>query len=277
MIVLLCAALSGVMFYLSQGLDNVWALAWIAPLPLLWLAYGVTPRWQVFAAAVAAFAAGQVYMAQAYGGALPVLVIILSMFGFGALFATAIVQARTVQRRLPPPGGAACLSGLLDVHRISLQPGFAARQFWVTGLFASVLSGSHSDRIAVWPVCRDLHTVPVRQCTGAGGAGRAQRRRDGDRNLRAGPGIRVSAARRAAGGDGAGCRAGRLGRPAQDRAQAGSVCDPCHGASLCKCCAPAGRPRRAVHRHSRKPRWQPILSGAIPRWRRWRMWRAKCR
>ena len=38
MIVLLCAALSGAMFYLSQGPDNVWLLAWIAPVPLLWLA-----------------------------------------------------------------------------------------------------------------------------------------------------------------------------------------------------------------------------------------------
>ena len=102
MTVLLCAVLSGVMFYLSQGLDNVWSLAWIAPVPLLWLAYGAAPRWQVLAASFVAFAAGQIYMVQAYGGILPVMVVALSMLGPGALFAFAIVRARTVQRKLPP-------------------------------------------------------------------------------------------------------------------------------------------------------------------------------
>ena len=42
MITVLAAVLSGVMFYLSQGYDHVWALAWLAPVPLLWLAYGNT-------------------------------------------------------------------------------------------------------------------------------------------------------------------------------------------------------------------------------------------
>ena len=47
MIVLLCAALSGAMFYLSQGLDDVWWLTWFAAVPLLWLAYGPAKRWQL--------------------------------------------------------------------------------------------------------------------------------------------------------------------------------------------------------------------------------------
>ena len=37
MTALLCALLSGAMFYLSQGADDVWWLAWFAPAPLLWL------------------------------------------------------------------------------------------------------------------------------------------------------------------------------------------------------------------------------------------------
>jgi NAD(P)-dependent dehydrogenase (short-subunit alcohol dehydrogenase family) len=37
MITLICAALSGGMFYLAYGLDDVLQLAWIAPVPLLWL------------------------------------------------------------------------------------------------------------------------------------------------------------------------------------------------------------------------------------------------
>jgi apolipoprotein N-acyltransferase len=100
MSVLLCAVLSGAMFYLSQGLDDVWVLAWIAPLPLLWLAYGPAPRWQLFTAALAAFAMGQIYFLQSYG--LFLMTTALSeMFGNGVLFAATILLARCVQRRLP--------------------------------------------------------------------------------------------------------------------------------------------------------------------------------
>ena len=75
MIVLLAALLSGAMFYLSQGLSNVWALAWIAPAPLLWLAYTETARWKVLTASLAAFAAGQVYLLQCYWGQIPLSVL----------------------------------------------------------------------------------------------------------------------------------------------------------------------------------------------------------
>ena len=71
MIALLAALLSGAMFYLSQGLSNVWALAWIAPGPLLWLTYTDTARWKVLAASLAAFAAGQIYLLQCYWGQIP--------------------------------------------------------------------------------------------------------------------------------------------------------------------------------------------------------------
>jgi hypothetical protein len=39
MIALVCALLSGGMFYSAFGLDDAWMLAWIAPAPILWLAY----------------------------------------------------------------------------------------------------------------------------------------------------------------------------------------------------------------------------------------------
>ena len=99
MIVLLCAALSSAMFYLSQGWNDVWALAWIAPAPLLWLAYGALPRWQLFVASLAAFAAGQVYMVFSYGPALIVTELAMTL-GLGSLFAGAILFARLVWRRL---------------------------------------------------------------------------------------------------------------------------------------------------------------------------------
>jgi apolipoprotein N-acyltransferase len=102
MTVLLCALLSGAMFYLSQGRDDVWWLTWFAPVPLLWLAYGRARRWQVFVASLAANACGQIYMVQTYGGAMPVAVMAVMMFGWGALFAAAILFARAAWQRLPP-------------------------------------------------------------------------------------------------------------------------------------------------------------------------------
>jgi len=102
MIALLCAVFSGVMFYLSQGVDDVWWLAWIAPAPLLWLAYGEMNRWRVFVAALSAYACGQIYVVQTYGGAMPVLAMAVMMFGWGALFATAILFAQVGWQRLSP-------------------------------------------------------------------------------------------------------------------------------------------------------------------------------
>ena len=101
MITLVCAVLSGAMFYLSLGLDDVWSLAWIAPLPLLWLAYGPAPRWQLFAASLAAYAAGQIYLLQCYWGMLPWFAIALMTLGFGMIFATTMVGARAAWRHLP--------------------------------------------------------------------------------------------------------------------------------------------------------------------------------
>lgn len=62
MIALLAALLSGAMFYLSQGIDNVWPLGWFAPVPLLWLAYGGARTWQIILAALGAILAGAIYL-----------------------------------------------------------------------------------------------------------------------------------------------------------------------------------------------------------------------
>ena len=102
MTAVICAALGGAMFYFSQGLDDAWWLTWFAPAPILWLAYGDYPRWHLFAAAFCAFAAGQIYMIQAYGGTMPWFAIAGMMLGFGALFGFAVGRARAVYRRLPP-------------------------------------------------------------------------------------------------------------------------------------------------------------------------------
>jgi len=102
MIVLLCAAASGAMFYLSQGQDDIWWLAWFAQVALLWLAYGPAKRWHVFVASLAANACGQIYVVQTYGDVMPVAAMAVMMFGWGALFAAAILFTRTVWQRLSP-------------------------------------------------------------------------------------------------------------------------------------------------------------------------------
>jgi apolipoprotein N-acyltransferase len=98
MFVLLAALLSGAMFYLSQGLDNVWSLAWFAPVPLLWLAYGRVPAWQVAGASAVAILAGSAYALQCYA-TLPLMIIVAVVAPQVVLFPMAVVFAGVVQRR----------------------------------------------------------------------------------------------------------------------------------------------------------------------------------
>jgi apolipoprotein N-acyltransferase len=69
---------------------------------LLWLAYGGARRWQVFLAALAANACGQIYILQTYGEVMPVAAMAVMMFGWAALFAAAILFARAAWQNLPP-------------------------------------------------------------------------------------------------------------------------------------------------------------------------------
>lgn len=103
MITLLAAVLSGVMFYLSQGFDNVWVLAWLAPVPLLWLAYSETPIWRVMVATAVAILASAGYIFQSpYLHLIPPLVFISALGLFAGLFCAAVWFARYVQRRASP-------------------------------------------------------------------------------------------------------------------------------------------------------------------------------
>ena len=103
MITMLAAVLSGVLFYLSQGFDNVWALTWFAPVPLLWLAYGKTPGWRVVAASGVAILASAGYFLQSpYLHLIPPAVIASSLAVYVGLFCAAVAFARYVHRRASP-------------------------------------------------------------------------------------------------------------------------------------------------------------------------------
>jgi len=100
-IALLATLLSGAMFYLSQGIDNVWPLAWFAPVPLLWLAYGRTRIWQIILATLGAILAGAIYVWQCYSTA-PPLLLMQVVVPQAVLFPIAVLFARIVQKRSPP-------------------------------------------------------------------------------------------------------------------------------------------------------------------------------
>jgi apolipoprotein N-acyltransferase len=100
MTAIVCALLSAIGFYFSVGLGSQWWLAWLAPIPVLWFAFGQTKPWPIFFAAFAALALGLLNLLQAYGGLLPTPVLILSVAAPSIAFAASVVGAARVQRRL---------------------------------------------------------------------------------------------------------------------------------------------------------------------------------
>jgi apolipoprotein N-acyltransferase len=102
MTTVVCALLSAIGFYFSLGLGDQWWLAWLAPIPVLWLAFGPTTGRQVFFASWAAMALGSTSVLQAYAGFLPPSVLILYIGAPSLLFAICVMGARRVQRAMGP-------------------------------------------------------------------------------------------------------------------------------------------------------------------------------
>jgi apolipoprotein N-acyltransferase len=98
MIAIACALLSAAGFYFSTGLGEQWWLAWIAPVPVLWFAFGPSRYWQSFAAAWLAFAFSTAL--RAYIVALPVPVLIQALVGPALGFAVVVIGAKLVRQRL---------------------------------------------------------------------------------------------------------------------------------------------------------------------------------
>jgi apolipoprotein N-acyltransferase len=104
MIPAIAALISAVCFYFGLGLHDAWPLAWIAPLPILWLAYGEAKAWKVGLAAFAAYALGCGWLYEAYGRIMGPRILILALIQ-GLLFAAMVLLARLPARRLPPAIG----------------------------------------------------------------------------------------------------------------------------------------------------------------------------
>jgi apolipoprotein N-acyltransferase len=105
MIAIICALLSGLGFYFSIGLGEQWWLGWLAPIPILWLAFGDTKGWMVFLLSWAAAALGGSNIIRAYGGTLPVFVLALGIAAPALIFAVAVMAARRAYRAFGPVVG----------------------------------------------------------------------------------------------------------------------------------------------------------------------------
>jgi apolipoprotein N-acyltransferase len=102
MTAIVCALLGAVGFYFSLGLGTQWWLTWLAPIPMLWLAFGNTKGWRVFAASFVAMALGSGSLLRAYGGSLPAWVLALSIGAPSLVFAVSVMGARRVNAALGP-------------------------------------------------------------------------------------------------------------------------------------------------------------------------------
>jgi apolipoprotein N-acyltransferase len=91
---LVCVSLSAAGFYLSIGLGEIWPLAWLAPIPVLWLAMRSARIRPVIGVAFSAYALGGLNLLPAYLGVLPPFVLVLAVCGPALLFALAVAGAR---------------------------------------------------------------------------------------------------------------------------------------------------------------------------------------
>ena len=108
----LAALLTAAAFFLSIGLGTIWPLAWLAPVPVLWYALGVTRGWPAFAAAFAGYALGQANVLGAYWGELPWAVALLAVAVPALVFGLAIAGGRIACLRFGPVAGAATFAAL---------------------------------------------------------------------------------------------------------------------------------------------------------------------
>ena len=124
MTALACALLSAAGIYFSFGLGDQWWLAWLALIPVLWLALGETRAWIAFAASFAAYALGAAHAFAAYGGIFPLPVMALILFGPALLFAASVMGARFVVQRIGSVAGVFCFAALWTTCDYAASAGY---------------------------------------------------------------------------------------------------------------------------------------------------------
>jgi len=98
---ILALVASGAFYFASTGVGTSWPLAWVAPAPVLWLAYGPSSWPRVGIVAFLAFLIGECNLIPVYGSVVPMaaLAVGLSLPALG--FAAVILSSRYVWKRLP--------------------------------------------------------------------------------------------------------------------------------------------------------------------------------
>jgi apolipoprotein N-acyltransferase len=108
----LCTITSAIAFYLSLNLGSMWPLAWVAPIPVLWLVFGETRGPIAFAATWTAYALGCCNILPAYTGTLPVFVLVMALTASAFGFAGSALGARYVARHVSPLAGVFAFASL---------------------------------------------------------------------------------------------------------------------------------------------------------------------
>jgi apolipoprotein N-acyltransferase len=125
MIAIVCVILTAAGCYFSFGLGQAWWLAWLAPVPILWLVLKETRPWQAFLAAWVAFALGLTSLLRAYANVIPGPLLAVDILLPSFVFALAAMGARRVMRTLGPVPAMFAFAALwtgLDLL-ISFHPG----------------------------------------------------------------------------------------------------------------------------------------------------------
>ena len=99
-VILACTLATALLLYFSTGLGDAWPLAWVALVPLLWLAYGRQPLWRVAVATFVAFTLGNIGFLRPFVGMPSATAgIAVAVIGLAIAGVVAIGFARFVQRR----------------------------------------------------------------------------------------------------------------------------------------------------------------------------------
>lgn len=154
MIAIVCAALTAAGFFFSIGLGEQWWLAWLAPIPVLWFAFGDTKGWQALLAAWAGYALGSANVLEAYAGILPTVVLVLGLTVPSLLFALAVLGGRLVARTVTPLAGVLAFAALWTAFDflISFNSGGGSVSTPATAeVFVPVLAQSAS-LVGVWGI-----------------------------------------------------------------------------------------------------------------------------
>ncbi len=128
---ILCAVLSGVAIYCSFGLGGsvaatpglLWAVALIAPVPVLWFAFRARQGWAVLLTGFAAMLIGMLNIVPAYAGVLPVPVLIVAVALPALALAGSVMGARFVAQRLAPISGVIAFAALWTAFDYLLSQG----------------------------------------------------------------------------------------------------------------------------------------------------------